>query len=517
MKKLISMKRAAASCCAVAMAAASLSGCGSAGYALKYGDTEIKPGVYIASIMNEMNTQMNTLYYAGKIQSADDCFDQEIDGKKFAEAVKEKALESSKEIVAIDAKFKELGLELSAEDVDAIEESLSSTWGSNGGLFEYAGVSKESYKLTLEDSYKKTAIFNYYYAENGIEEVGDETIQSYVNDNYIRYKMLSIPKSSAEDEETKKTENEEAEALFNEYLEKAKDVDFAGFDALIDEYNAYKEAKEAEETAAAEGEDGSAEAVPDDSSAVESTADTAESTADSAESADSTETSETSEAEESAAETEESAAETPAPESVPTANAAAESETEEESTAEESAAEDASSEEESKAEDESAADESTADSESATDTKSDAEETADTETTDETDSAAEEEEDDPYVNEYVMNATDLLDTESDSYDATYAKLVQAVKDAEYGKATSYTESEYSYVIFITADIAERPDYIQDNKDTLLQEIKGDEFDGLVAGWVEALDIKVNEKAVKKYSVKDIYDRQKEYAEKNPQS
>ena len=498
MEKLVSMKKAAAVCCAALVAAGSLSGCGSAtSYAMKAGDTEIKAGVYISSIINEMNTQMNTLYYQGLLQTADDAFSQQIDGVDFADAVKENALKNTKDIAAVDAKFKELGLELTADEVSEIESTLSSAWSANGGMFEYSGVSKESYRLTLEHSYKKTAIFNYYYAEGGVEEVSDDTLQTYVNENYIRYKILSIAKSSAEDEETQNAENAEAEALINEYYEKAQDLSFEEFDTLIDEYNAYKEAKAAEES-----EESAESGTETDESAADAESSEAD-TADSAEIADTAESEGTDEsAEESAAEDatvsegELTSLEAENTESVTEEEVSADSETDE--SADTVSAEDTAE----STEDESAADESTDEADADADN---------------TDSAAEEEETDPYANEYIMNASDYLDTTSDSYDADYAKMVQAFKDQEYGKAALYNENEYSYVLFITEDVAGRPDYVQDNKDTLLQELKGDEFDGLIQGWVDALGIKVNEKAIKKYTVKEIYDRQTEYSKKNPAS
>ncbi len=516
MEKLVSIKRTAAVCCAVAMAAGTLSGCGSAGYVLKYGDTEIKPGVYINSIITEMNSQMNTLYYAGKLQAAEDAFSQEIDGKSFTEAVKENALKNAKEIAAVDAKFKELGLELSADDVASIEDTISSAWGSNGDMLEYVGVSKESFRLCAEHDYKKDAIFDYYYADGGIEEVSDVTLQQYVNDNYIRYKIISISKSTAEDEETKKAENEEAEALLNEYYERAQELDFAGFDALIDEYNAYKQAQEEAAQAEAEElttEDGTETELPavdvTDSTTDESTTDESTDDASAAEETTSEESAdiETASVTESTIESHEAEN---------TESAVTETVGDEESTADESAAD------ESKA-DETTSDESAADESKADETTSDEDAAADdTEVTDETDSSADAEtesaeEADPYVNEYVMNATEMLDTTSETYDESYAAMIKAFKEQPYNKAATYMDNEYSYVLFITEDIAGRPDYVEDNKATLLKEIKGDEFDGLVTSWVDALGINVNDKAVKKYGVKVIYDRESEYYKKNPQS
>jgi hypothetical protein len=370
-----------------------------------------------------------------------ECFDQEIDGKDFKTYVKDTALENTKEFAAVNAKFDELGLELSEEDLQTISDNVSSAWEYSGDLYEAEGISKDSLTQCYQLSYKRSAIFDYYYAEGGIEEVSDDDIQTYVNENYMRYKCVSIAKSTNEDEDAAAEENEELKTLVDGYLAEAEDLDFAGFDTIIDEYSEYQ----AEQAAAEEeAEEAAEEAV---------------------EEVEETEEEAVTELESEADETESSEADTDS-----------------------EIAEDT---DESEAEDEAVTDESEADS----------------------DEDAEEEEEDPYANETVMMYTDALDSDSDSYDETYAERIQAFKDAEYGVATLYENDSY-YYLFITADVAERTDYVEDNKDTLLDEMKGDDFDALVKDWVDALDLSVNDKAIKRYTVQEVYDRETDYYSSN---
>ncbi len=116
-------------------------------------------------------------------------------------------------------------------------------------------------------------------------------------------------------------------------------------------------------------------------------------------------------------------------------------------------------------------------------------------------------------NDTVVNFTTGTDKDSDSYDESYAARLQAIKDAEYGKATFY-EDDSAYYVFMSADIAEKDGYADDNRDTLLSEMKEDEFQGLIDGWVEAMKITLNEKAIKRYSVQEVYDRQEKYYSEN---
>ena len=45
-------------------------------------------------------------------------------------------------------------------------------------------------------------------------------------------------------------------------------------------------------------------------------------------------------------------------------------------------------------------------------------------------------------------------------------------------------------------------------------MKSDEFQKKLTSWVEKLDIKVNNKAIKRYTPKVVYDKQTEYYSKN---
>lgn len=429
------LKQAAAAALAVTVAASALSGCSSTDYSMTVNGEKINAGVYINFMVNEMTTQMYTLYYGGEITDPSECFDKQIDGKDFTAYVKDEALQNTKEFAAVNAKFDELGLSLSDEDKDAVKSSVSSSWEQSEGFYENIGISKESLTQCTELSYKRQAIFDHYYAEGGEEEVADDEIQSFVNENYIRYKNIVVPKSTAEDEEEKEAENAELNELIEGYLAEAETLDFYGFDTIIDEYDAYKEAQAAETETADGGEGDEESAVTELDSSSSADTDSPDSAADTS--------------------------------------------------------------------DDSAADDSAADAETELDSSSAAD----------ADGEESEEEEDPYANETVVNYTDATDEDSESYSETNAEMLEEYKNAEYGKAARYETEDY-YYLYITEDIAERTDYVEDNKDSLLQTIKGDEFEEKIKSWVESLKITVNDKAIKRYAVKDVYDRQNDYYSSN---
>ncbi|MGN0632420.1 MAG: hypothetical protein ACI4JW_00975 [Oscillospiraceae bacterium] len=465
------LKQAAAFVAAAAVAASSMAGCSSStDYCATANGEKINAGIYINYLMNEMTNQMYMMYYSGEITEMSQCFDKQVDGKDFKTYCKDAAMENTKKFAAINAKFDELGLELSAEDIDEIKETVASTWDQSGEFFEYEGVSRESLKQYTELSYKQTAIFNYYYEIGGTEEVTAADVTDYVNTNYIRYKKINVSKSIAEDEETQAAENEEARALVDGYLAEAAELSFEDFDKIIDEYAEYQTAKAEELTAE------------------EDAADEAEDTESDAE----TETTETEETADESEVSDESAADESEEESL------------DESTVEaiEEAAEEV--EEEAEAEETESTEESQADV-----TESEAD---DAEGEDSEEGEAEEEED-PYENEIISDYTTAVDEEDDYYDEDNANMLKAFKDTTYGKAAIY-ETDDAYVLYITADIAERSDYGEENRETLVHSMKDEEFEQKITEWTEAVKFNANSKAVKRYTVQEVYDRQEEYYSKN---
>lgn len=230
------LKKTAAFFTAVTIAAC-VTGCADTSYALKADDKEIKAGVYIDYIYNEMSTQMNTLYQTGVTT---DFLNQKIDGKNFIDYVSEVALNHTKEHAAINNKFDELKLTLDSDKIKEINSNVSNAWENSGDDFEKQGISRESLKEVYLNSAKRTAIFNYYYAEGGIEEVSNSDLVSYVNDNYLRYKVMSFQKN-AQDESADK----ESKDLRDKYLKMADGLNFKEFDTVIDAYKKYQEEQKA--------------------------------------------------------------------------------------------------------------------------------------------------------------------------------------------------------------------------------------------------------------------------------
>lgn len=431
-------KKITAALTAALLCTASLTACSDTSYVMTVGDSKINAGIYIYNELTEMSYQMTMMYYQNGIKK--DYFDQKVDGKAFDEYLSDYALTATKEYAAVVDKFNELGLTLSDEDIKSINDSISSTWDSQGEFYESEGISKESVKLALKGSKMREELFDYYYAEGGEEAVSDDEMVKYLDDNYLRYKSISFAKtkastdssSSATDSSTDSADaaNDEAKAKRDEFLEKAQGVSFDDFDSIIDEYNDYVASKKSSSAA-----DSDSSSAADSSTASDDTSSVSDIDTSSTASDDTSSVSD--------------------------------------STAESS---------------------STVDSNSSTDSSSS--------------------EPDPYANEKMMNYGAMDDSQKDT---TNGKILKEVSGMSTDVATAY-EDDNAYYILIKGDIKDRDtEYAKDNHEDLLKEMKSDEFQEKLTSWVEKLDIKVNNKAIKRYTPKVVYDKQTEYYSKNNKS
>ena len=383
-----------------AMISATLFGCADTSYILKADSDEVKAGVYISYVSTELQSHIYSLQNSGVTS---DFLNQKVEDKNLKDLVAEEAMASVKEYAAINAQFDELGLKLDEDTVKDINSNIADTWSEYQKSYENQGISKESLKNISRTSAKKEAIFNYFYnKENGKEAVSDDDMTKYVNENYLRYKILSIQKktaastdSSSADESSQVEDN--SKELYEKYLKKAKATDFAGFDKVIDEYTK--------------------ETTPESSSEVES----------------SVSTDDTSVAD-SAAETDSSVAESQT---------------------------DASSEEESSQ--------------------------------------------DPYANEQMSNYGSIEDKNADS---TSVKVLKKIDGMKAGEVSSY-EDDDGYYIFVKGDVAERtPKYIADEQQysTLINEMKGDEFQKKIDSWIAKIKYDINNEAMDRYTVEEVYNK-----------
>lgn len=467
--------------------ALSMAGCTDMSKIMTVDDVDVNAGIYINYMLSEYTEQMYSMYYSGVTS---DFMNQEIENDegekvKLKDYLPDYAYEQTLDLVAINKQFEKLGLELSEEDSTEVSNAVNSYMESlTEDYLSEQGISKDSVTKYFTAEKQKERIFYYYYGQDGEKAVKNEDIKNYLKEDYLRYKIISVPRtteatttvstSAASDtattttqsaeEQTKasKKADKEAKALAEKYLEMAKEN--KDFDEVISKFNAETETTTAatEATTAADTTDASSkETKQATTTAVEEEKDLAVKFYDQ-------------NGEEYGEDTPQKA------QTVKSGEKAVKPEDPKK--------------------DFYIFDKWCSDSNGTTEFDFSKEITADTAI---------------YAN-FTTNEVMVNMTYEDNVSDLRTYIYEEIK--KFNEPTLYKDANYYYVI-VKYDPTERTDYLidADNYDDILTEMKYDEYDELIKSWEKDFKITKNEKAFKKYTPSKIEEIQSEYNEENSAS
>lgn len=241
--------------------AVSMAGCSDMSKIMTVDDVEVNAGIYINYMLSEYTEQTYSLSGSGAATSAN-YLGQEIEndeGKKvkLGDYLPDYAYEQTLDLVAVDKQFEKLGLEFSAKDNEEINSAVKNYMESmTEEYLSEQGISKDSVTKFFTAEKQKQLIFYHYYGLGGEKAVSNDDIKNYLKDNYVRYKMISIPRTTeattaaststsneatttqSPEEQTKasKKADKQAKSIADKYLKLAEKND--NFDQVISQYNA---------------------------------------------------------------------------------------------------------------------------------------------------------------------------------------------------------------------------------------------------------------------------------------
>ena len=210
--------------CAAALAlavttAASFTGCADVSYALVIDGEKIPAGVYILySGYAQGEAQSKLAEEQPDLDTSAEDFDyyaQTVSGMSFADYVEQETLNYCKKHVAINRMYDELGIVPDPAEQEIVSDNINSQWDFSvsdwssmvtylkgfstlGDYYQSFGVAKSSFREVMNNGYKENEIFDYYYAEGGVEEVPEDEIKGYVGDNYTLARYFSISLTNGE-------------------------------------------------------------------------------------------------------------------------------------------------------------------------------------------------------------------------------------------------------------------------------------------------------------------------------
>lgn len=222
----------------------SATGCGTGkntSWAARYEDYEASAGIFIYYEMSAYYQAVNQA--AGENENLDKTDVKalkatQIDGKDMLTWIQDEATDSLRKYLAVQAEFDNRGLELSQDEISEINSAVESSWGYYGSYYEQNGIGKESFKKITELSYKSAALFKSYYDEGGTDAVPKEDVEKYYDENYARVKYIAMELKDADGNSLDDDGKAEIKAMADDYVERANNGE--NFDDLIAEYSEYQ-------------------------------------------------------------------------------------------------------------------------------------------------------------------------------------------------------------------------------------------------------------------------------------
>lgn len=168
------------------------------------GENEMKftSAMYAYALISADMEARNTVD-AEATSAVEDYYSKQIDGKKFTEWVKERALENLKTYAYYNFKADELGVELTDEE-KANSSSMADMYWTNYGYsqtYEANGIGLTTYKTMQEHLTLSNSVFKAIYGTGGEKEVAEKTVKESMYENFEIVNMISVDTNDMEDKE----------------------------------------------------------------------------------------------------------------------------------------------------------------------------------------------------------------------------------------------------------------------------------------------------------------------------
>lgn len=208
------MKRAAAVVIA-AVLTLSLCACSNLSWAAKIdNDTTVPIGLYIYSMAENYRTAVQN-YQLTTYQALDEQTVTVSDADKSAvEYLDDEGVKLIKSYVGAYQMAKDLGMELTDEEIETAISSASSKYEADKDVFEQNGIAQSSVEEYYKDLTRKSNIFQAKYGQEGTNPVSEDELKEYFNVNYASINF--IQQYFYNDDGTAMTD-EEIEALTQQY------------------------------------------------------------------------------------------------------------------------------------------------------------------------------------------------------------------------------------------------------------------------------------------------------------
>ncbi len=223
--------------------------------AVKIGDEEFTSAYYMCALITANSEAKQKVQEGDTLTQQEkdgtkaiDYYSKKIDKKEYTQWVEDRAIELIKTNAAYRLLCKENKLKLTDEQKNQIENVMYQNWDYYGTSAYYTpnGVSRDTYKEYLTDSYYSEIYFEHLYGKEGKEAVKTEDVNKEIVDNYIIADVIEISYAEDAKDEDKAKNKQTLEGY-------ASDIK-SGKKSFMEIYKAHNEIKD-EETDKTEDED----------------------------------------------------------------------------------------------------------------------------------------------------------------------------------------------------------------------------------------------------------------------
>jgi len=214
--------------------------------AVTIGEWEFTSAYYMCAFLqanSEAETLVTEKLSEEESQAEIDFTSKKVEGKKFTDWVKDKAIEYLKEIATYKTLCKENDLKIDDETKASLEANVSSYWSQYYyAMYEPNGVSQDTYTKFMLDTYYSELYFEYLYAADGKTPVASADVEKEFYDNYIIADYLEANFEQEATEEDKTALKEKLDG----YVEKLNSGELT-FEQVYNDYNGITETEAQEE------------------------------------------------------------------------------------------------------------------------------------------------------------------------------------------------------------------------------------------------------------------------------
>lgn len=248
------LKRIFAVMLCIALSITCLAGCHEKGeIAVTIGDVEFTSGYYACALVfsdSEARVMVEeSMSKDSAVTGEIDYYEQKVDNKDYEEWVRENALNMLKDVAAVKTLCEKDKFELDAETKSLSDEEATYLWESYGysELLGPNGVSEQTFKEYMLDSYLIDEYFTFLYGKDGKNEIAADKVLKQLTDNYVLVNKIEVSFTDLNDEQ--KADKKEQLANFEKALKDGtktfEDV-YLEYNEIDKEEHKHEEPKEGE-------------------------------------------------------------------------------------------------------------------------------------------------------------------------------------------------------------------------------------------------------------------------------